>query len=58
MLLLLFLLEVKTFFFEKKKFINGIDERTGYLPEVLVFGQKLILGKPLNYISLLEWFPL
>ena len=31
----------------------------GYLPEVLVLGQKLVLGKPSNCVSkLVKWLPL
>jgi len=32
--------------YQENNFINGNDKRTGYLPKVLVLGQKLILGKP------------
>jgi hypothetical protein len=31
----------------------------GYLPEVLVLGQKLVLGKPFElHLMLVMWFPL
>ena len=40
------------------KGIIAKGESSCYLSKVLVLGQKLILGKPLNHAKLVRWFPL
>jgi hypothetical protein len=46
----IYFMEAKWFVFLKNNFLRN-DGRTGYLQDVIVLGQKLVLGKPLNYIS-------